>query len=74
MNRDMIIDKIGDLYLELDCLQSDFMQIDNLYYRYIDEDEYINEFNQVNSQRERLLNEMSNINSKINELEKTIIK
>ena len=33
MNRDMIIDKIGDLYLELDCLQSDFMQIDNLYYR-----------------------------------------
>ena len=72
MNRDIIIDKIGDLYLELDCLQSDFMQIDNLYYRYIDEDEYINEFNQVNSQRERLLNEMSNINSKINELEKQL--
>lgn len=72
MNRDMIIDKIGDLYLELDCIQSDFMQIDNLYYRYIDEDEYINEFNQVNSQRERLLNEMSNINSKINELEKQL--
>lgn len=62
--------QLKDSLKELNLLVSEFIPIDNLYYKYIDEVEYKEKFKEINTKREHLLNKIRLTHMKIDELEK----